>query len=65
MNLACVDLRLSMSESLIASTINSAFALGVEDQRGSIELGKRADFIIINSARLLLSKKYFISFFFY
>jgi imidazolonepropionase len=49
MNLACVDLRLSMNEALIASTINSAFALGVEDKHGSIEIGKQTDLLIINS----------------
>lgn len=51
MNLACIDLRLSMNESLVASTINSAFALGVEDKKGSLEVGKHADLIIIDSER--------------
>ena len=51
MSLACIDYRLTMNEALIASTINSAFALGVEDKRGSIELGKKADFLIIKSNR--------------
>jgi imidazolonepropionase len=51
MSFACIDLRLSMNESLAASTINSAFALGVEKSRGSIEIGKCADFVVINSNR--------------
>jgi imidazolonepropionase len=51
MHLACVDLRMSMNEALAAATINSAFALGVQDKRGSIEIGKQADFVIINSNR--------------
>lgn len=51
MSLACVDLRLSMNEALIAGTINSAFALGVEKTRGSIEVGKQTDLLIINSNR--------------
>ncbi len=51
MSLACVDLRLSMNEALVASTINSAFSLGVSNTRGSIELGKRADFVLVNSNR--------------
>ena len=51
MSLACVDLRLSINEALVASTINSAFALGVEEKKGSIEVGKSADFVIINSNR--------------
>lgn len=51
MSLACVDMRMSLSEALAASTINSAFALGVEKQRGSIEVGKRADLLILNSEK--------------
>ena len=49
MSFACIDLRMSMNEALVASTINSAFALGVEESRGSIEVGKRADLLIISS----------------
>ena len=49
MSLACIDLRLTMKEALIASTINSAFALGVHRKHGSIEVGKQADFVIIKS----------------
>lgn len=51
MNLACVDLRLSMEEALIAATINSAFSLGVESTRGSIEVGKNADLVILKTNR--------------
>lgn len=51
MNLACVDLRMSINEALAAATINSAFALGVESQKGSLEVGKDADLVIIESDR--------------
>jgi len=51
MNFACIDLRLSMNEALAAATINSAFALGVENLKGSIEVDKSADFLIIKSNR--------------
>lgn len=51
MNYSCIDLRLSMNEALVASTINSAFALGVEKSRGSIEVGKQADIVIVNTER--------------
>ena len=61
MNYACIDLRLSMNEALVASTLNSAFALGVENKLGSIEVGKQADLVIIDSERFL----YFYSFIFY
>ena len=51
MNLACVNLRMTMSEALIAATLNAAAALGKSDQFGSIEKGKMADFIIINAPK--------------
>ena len=51
MSLACIDLRLTMAEALIASTINSAFALGVQRKHGSIEVGKQSDFLLIKSNR--------------
>lgn len=51
MNLACIDYRMSMNEALVASTINSAFSLGVEKTRGSIELGKQADLVILKTNR--------------
>lgn len=51
MNYACVDLRLSMNEALVAATLNSAFALGVEKSRGSIEIGKCCDLLILDCNR--------------
>lgn len=51
MSFACIDLRLSMNEALAAATINSAFALGVQDERGSIETNKCTDLLLIKSNR--------------
>jgi imidazolonepropionase len=51
MHLACINTKISLSEALIASTINSAFALGVEESRGSIEVGKRGDLVIIQAPK--------------
>lgn len=51
MNLACVNLRLTMPEALVAATLNAAAALGKSDQFGSIEIGKVADFVIISASR--------------
>ena len=48
MNLACNLFRFTMNQSLIASTINSAHALGQSQFYGSLEVGKYADFIIVN-----------------
>lgn len=53
MHLACINMKMSLTEALIASTINSAFALGVESTRGSIEVGKYADILILQADRLV------------
>jgi imidazolonepropionase len=51
MHLACINMRLSLNEALVASTLNSAFALGLETKKGSIECGKHADLIVIGAKR--------------
>lgn len=43
-----VEAGLSPADALIAGTINSAEALGVQEDRGSIEAGKRADIILVD-----------------
>ena len=57
MNLACVTLRLTMPEALIAATLNAAAALGKSDRFGSIEIGKVADFVIVNASRYARSNR--------
>lgn len=51
MHLACVNQRMSLSEALAASTINSAHSLGRSATHGSIEKGKVADLVIIDAKR--------------
>lgn len=45
MNMACVLFGLTPEESLLGATINGAKALGMEKQKGTIEVGKDADFV--------------------
>jgi imidazolonepropionase len=47
MNLATRYQRLLPSECLNASTINAAYAIGMADRVGSLELGKQADLLIL------------------
>ncbi|MEQ2235465.1 putative imidazolonepropionase [Ilyodon furcidens] len=51
MHLACVNMRLSMTEALAAATINAAFALGHSDTHGSLEVNKHGDLLILNATR--------------
>jgi imidazolonepropionase len=46
MTVACLEMKLSPAEALAAVTINSAHAVGVADDRGSLEPGKAADVVI-------------------
>ncbi len=53
MTLACFGMGLSLEEALSAATMGGAMSLGLEDEVGSIEVGKRADFLVLKSDRLL------------
>ncbi|MEW6069489.1 MAG: imidazolonepropionase, partial [Candidatus Thermoplasmatota archaeon] len=46
--LACYKMKMLPSEAIAASTINAAFAIGKEKEVGSIEVGKKADILIMN-----------------
>jgi imidazolonepropionase len=46
MSLACTHMGMTPAEALIACTINAACALGRGEDRGSLEIGKRADFVV-------------------
>jgi len=46
-NLACLQLRLSPAEAVAAATLNAAHALGMAHEVGSLEVGKRADLLIV------------------
>jgi len=46
MSLACIKMKMMPEEALNAITINAAHALEIENEMGSIELGKKANLII-------------------
>lgn len=46
MSLGCVNYKMTPEEVINATTINSAYAMGVEDELGSIAVGKKANFYI-------------------
>jgi imidazolonepropionase len=51
--LAVFALGLSVEESLTAATLNAACCLGVGDEVGTIEVGKRADLALLDAPNLL------------
>jgi len=53
MALGCFSMGLSLEEALAAVTINPAFSLRRHAEVGSLEVGKRADLVVLRSPRLL------------
>ena len=51
MSLACHKMRMTPAEAITASTINAAAALGLDKKIGSLEYGKRADIIVLDTPR--------------
>jgi imidazolonepropionase len=51
--LAVFELGLTVEESLTAATLNSACSLGLGEEIGTIEAGKRADLVLLDAPNLL------------
>jgi imidazolonepropionase len=50
MSLACTQMKMTPAESLTATTVNAAYSLNRED-RGTLEVGRRADFVLWDCER--------------
>ncbi|KAL6727467.1 hypothetical protein Aduo_009339 [Ancylostoma duodenale] len=50
MLLACVYMRLSMEEAITAATLNSAHSLGRGRSHGAITVGRKGDFVVLDSS---------------
>lgn len=48
-SLSCIQMKMLPAEAINAATINGAYAMGVEEQVGSIMIGKKANLIITKS----------------
>ena len=59
MALACNKMRLLPEEALVASTLNGAAAIEMSDEVGSIEIGKKADLVILQPMDSLAALPYF------
>lgn len=46
LSLACTQMKMTPGEAISAATINASYSLGRGDEIGSLEKGKRADFVI-------------------
>jgi len=46
--LACRYLHLSPAEAIVAATLNAAHAIGLGDKVGSLEIGKKADLLVLD-----------------
>jgi imidazolonepropionase len=53
MTIGCFAMGLALEEALAAVTVNAAFSLDLHAEVGSIEVGKRADLLLLTSRRLL------------
>ena len=51
--------RMNIEEMFIGYTINGAKQLGIEDKKGSIEVGKDADFLVFDKDLLTAEKEGF------
>lgn len=47
--LACLNMKMTVSEAIVAGTLNAACALKMGEEIGSLEVGKKADIIVLDA----------------
>ncbi len=52
LSLACLYLKLTPAEAILAATLNAAHAIGMADRVGSLEAGKQADLVVMDAPSL-------------
>lgn len=58
-SLACINMRMTPEEAVNASTLNGAYAMGLENELGSVTVGKSANLIITSPVHSLAALPYF------
>jgi imidazolonepropionase len=53
MQFATIQMKMTVEESLTAATLNGAYSLRLAEDTGSIEVGKRADFVLLEAPSYL------------
>jgi imidazolonepropionase len=48
--LARKEMKMTLSEVIVAYTVGPSYALGLQNELGSLEIGKTADFVVLNSS---------------
>ena len=48
MGLAVVNMEMTPAEALVAATLNAAYAIGMNQQVGSLDVDKQADFLLLD-----------------
>lgn len=46
--LAVLNMEMTPNEALVAATLNSSYAIGIADRVGSLDVGKQADFVVLD-----------------
>jgi imidazolonepropionase len=58
LDLACLVMRMTPAEAIVASTINAAYSIGRGNEIGSLEVGKKADILIMDVSNHKLIPQY-------